>query len=301
MENSELDLYDIYRSAGRKTKKIKAIADDMANELGSGNRYPDLLLKLAQYELALTTFMEENLGASAFGIFANKCWPAFEKYFHFVPCYVNSRLASRGVPVACETDIYGALSEYLATAATEKAATILDINNTVPRDLYDKNKSAVGEYKPTDLFMGFHCGNTPAGCLAAKEMKYQLIMHRLMEPGKEPDITRGTLEGRFAAGPVTLFRLQSAADTLLRASIAQGEILNVDPQSFGGIGVIAVKEMARYYRYALLAKGFPHHTGVAFAHAGRTLAEALSLLGVTDISYNRPEAVRYPGEFSFGT
>jgi L-fucose isomerase-like protein len=295
MENSELDLYDIFRAAARKTKKIAAIAADMANELGAGNKYPDLLMKLAQYELALTTFMEDNLGASSFGVFANKCWPAFEKYFKFVPCYVNSRLAGRGIPVACETDIYGALSEYMATAATQKPATILDINNTVPRDLYEKNKAVVGDYRQSDLFMGFHCGNTPAGCLAVKEMKYQLIMHRLMEP----DITRGTLEGRFAPGRMTLFRLQSTADTRLRASLAQGEILDLDPQSFGGIGVMAVKEMARFYRYALLAKGFPHHTGVAFAHAGKTLAAALAMLGVDDVSYNLPENRFYPGEYPF--
>ena len=38
--------------------------------------------------------MEKNLGAEEFGVFANKCWPAFEKYFGFVPCYVNSRFAA---------------------------------------------------------------------------------------------------------------------------------------------------------------------------------------------------------------
>jgi hypothetical protein len=31
-------------------------------------------------------------------------------------------------------------------------------------------------------------------------MRYQLIMRRLMEPGKAPDITRGTLEGRIKTG-----------------------------------------------------------------------------------------------------
>ena len=45
--------------------------------------------------------------------FADKCWPAFPEQFGFEPCYVNSRLASRGIPVACEVDIYGALSEYI--------------------------------------------------------------------------------------------------------------------------------------------------------------------------------------------
>ena len=100
-----------------------------------------------------------------YGVFANKCWPAFETYFGFVPCYVNSRLATRGIPVSCEVDIYGALSEYMATCATELPATLLDINNTVPYDMFEAAGKAVGGYKPNDLFMGFHCGNTSSACL----------------------------------------------------------------------------------------------------------------------------------------
>ena len=249
MENSELDLYDIFKSA-KGDPKITALAQDMAKELGKGNKFPDLLQKLARYEIALNKFMEENLGVCQYGIFANKCWPAFEKFFGFVPCYVNSRLASRGIPVSCEVDIYGALSEYILTCATEMPATILDINNTVPPDMYKKEKnkakSKIKKYKLTDLFMGFHCGNTAAACMADIEMKYQLIMHRLMEPGRKPDITRGTLEGTIRPGDITLYRLQSTADTKLRAYMAQGEVLDINPKSFGGIGVFAIQEMARF-------------------------------------------------------
>ncbi len=298
MENSELDLYDIFQKAAGDPD-IKTVAAEMAQELGAGNKYPGLLDKLAQFEVALLKFMDDNLGASRFGVFANKCWPAFETYFGFVPCYVNSRLATRGMPVACEVDIYGALSEYLATCATELPATLLDINNTVPSDMYEDAKDAVGDYRPTDLFMGFHCGNTSASCLMVPEMKYQLIMHRLMEPEKEPEITRGTLEGRIRPGEVTIFRLQSTADTHLRSYIAEGEVLDIAPRSFGSIGVFAVKEMGRFYRHVLIGKRFPHHTAVAFRHAGQTLFSALKMLGVEDVSFNRPIGLPYPEENPF--
>lgn len=298
MENSELDLYDIFRKA-EGDPKVKAVAADMARELGAGNAYPGILNKLAQFEVALLKFMEGNLGASEFGIFADKCWPAFESFFGFVPCYVNSRLASRGIPVACEVDIYGALSEYIATCATELPATILDINNTVPYDLIAGAKKAIKGYKPTDLFMGFHCGNTPAGCLVNPAMGYQLIMHRLQEPGKEPDITRGTVEGRIKPGGVTIFRLQSTAETVLRSYMAEGEVLDVEPKSFGGIGIIAIREMGRFYRHVLIEKRFPHHTAVAFAPVGKTLWAALRMLGVEDIGFNRPAGMLYPTENPF--
>ncbi len=302
MENSELDLYDIYKSA-EGDRRIGAVASSMAKELGAGNRYPDMLRKLAQFEVALLNFMSKNLGASQFGIFANKCWPSFEKYFEFVPCYVNSRLAARGIPVSCEVDIYGALSEYIGACATTMPATLLDINNSVPSDMFEKSRKKTGSYRPDDLFMGFHCGNTPSECLCECSMKYQFIMHSLMEPDREPDITRGTLEGRIRPGDVTVFRLQSTADTQLKAYIAEGEVLDIDPCSFGGIGVIAIKEMARFYRHVLVGHRFPHHAAMAFKHAGKTIYDVFAVLGVqpSNVFHNQPAGSRYPTENPFRT
>jgi L-fucose isomerase-like protein len=298
MENSELDLLDAYR-ATENDPGVKDILREMTSELGAGNPYPDLLPKLAQFERALLAFAEKNLGASEYGIFANKCWPAFEKYFGFVPCYVNSRLAAKGMPVACEVDIYGALSEYMACAATGLPATLLDINNTVPADMYAEAGAGVKNYSPTDLFMGFHCGNTPGSCLVAPALKHQFIMHRLMEPESEPNITRGVLDGVIKSSPVTIFRLQSTPDTDLCSYIAQGEVLDINPRSFGSIGVFAIPEMGRFYRNVLIGKGFPHHTAIGFAHAGKALHSVLGMLMVEDIFFNQPRGMFYPGENPF--
>ena len=298
MESSELDLYDIFREA-EGDPEIANVAKNMAEELGTGNTYPELLNKLAQYEVALLKFMDQNLGASTYGIFANKCWPSFEKYFGFVPCFINSRLASRGIPVACEVDIYGALSEYMSICATELPATLLDINNTVPRDMFDAESKVVGDYKITDLFMGFHCGNTCSECMVCPSMKYQVIMHRLMEPGKEPDITRGTIEGRIRPGDITMFRIQSTADTTLKSYIADGEILDIDPHSFGSIAVFAIPEMGRFYRHALIEHRFPHHASIAFAKAGKSLYSALKMMGVDNIYTPLPKEHKYISENPF--
>ena len=299
MENSELDLFDIYNEAAGDPR-IAEVKADMEKELGKGNTYPDLLEKLAQYEVALVDFYEKNLGASSYGVFANKCWPSFEKFFGFVPCYVNSRLAARGIPVSCEVDIYGALTEYIITCATESTATLLDINNTVPRDMFESNAKIAGDYTLKDLFMGFHCGNTASDCMGSCEIKFQKIMHSLMEPGKEPDITRGTLEGAIKPGDVTVYRLQSTGDTKLRSYVAQGEILNIDPKSFGAIAVFAISEMGRFYRHILIGKEFPHHAGIAFGHAGKALFTATKLMGVDEVDFNQPAGMLYKNENPFG-
>jgi L-fucose isomerase-like protein len=298
MENSELDLYGLVQ-AEKGNPEVKRVAAEIASELGKGNTYPDLLEKLAQYEYALEKFMQANLGTSQYAAFANKCWPAFEKYFGHVPCYLNSRLAARGIPAACEADIYGALSEYMAICATELPPAILDINNSVPKDMFAECRQMIGDYALGDLWMGFHCGNTSAGCLLQPSMQYQLIMHRLQEPNQPPNVTRGTLEGQIKAGPISVFRIQSTPEAKIQAYVANGEVLDVNPKSFGSIGVFAVKEMARFYRHVLIEKRFPHHTAIAFLHAGKTLFAACRMLGVRDIFFNHPRGVFYPTENPF--
>ena len=298
-ENSELDLFAAFNKR-KDDPRIEKVAAEMAAELGKGNKHSGVLNRLAQLEITLMDWAEDNLGASEYFVFANKCWPAFQTQFGMVPCYVNSRLTARGIPVSCETDIYGALSEYILYLVTENAPTLLDINNTVPQDMYDANKSKVGKYKPTDLFMGFHCGNTPICHLKDDaEMKHQLIMKRALEPDGEPDITRGTLEGTIKAGDITLFRLQSTADCVLRSYIAQGQTLDIDHKSFGGIGIIGIDEMARFYRHVLVGKRYPHHAGLGFGHVGKALFASMKMLGICDVAYNQPASLPYCGENPF--
>ena len=299
-ENSELDLLVAYK-AHANDPRIPAVCAEMADEMGEGRYYPDLLERMAQFELTLLDWAEQHKGARKYVAFADKCWPAFPEQFGFEPCYVNSRLAARGIPVACEVDIYGALSEYIGSCITGDAVTLLDINNSVPRYIYDEDIAGKFDYKLTDTFMGFHCGNTPA-CKMCGEcaVKYQLIQHRLLEPaGSEPDFTRGTLEGDIAPSDITFYRLQCDSEGNLRAYIAQGEVLPVATRSFGGIGIFAIPEMGRFYRHVLVQKRYPHHGAVAFAHCGKALFEVLKYFGVADIAYNRPKSLPYPTENPF--
>lgn len=299
-ENSELDLLVSYK-AHAGDPRIKEVCEDMAREMGEGRYYPELLERMAQFELTLLDWAEAHKGARKYVAFADKCWPAFPEQFGFEPCYVNSRLASRGIPVSCEVDIYGALSEYIGACVTGDAVTLLDINNSVPRYIYDEDIKGKFDYKLTDTFMGFHCGNTPECKMCdTRAVKYQLIQHRLLEPeGSEPDFTRGTLEGDIAASDITFYRLQCDSEGKLRSYIAEGEVLPVATRSFGGIGIFAIPEMGRFYRHVLIKKRYPHHGAVAFAHCGKAMFEVFKYLGIKDIAYNQPAGVLYKGENPF--
>lgn len=295
-ENSELDLLVSYW-AHAGDARIGAVCADMARELGEGRYDPDLLERMAQFELTLLDWAEEHRGARKYVAFANKCWPAFPSQFGFEPCYVNSRMAARGIPVACEVDIYGALSEYIGACVSCDAVTLLDINNSVPASMWEEQIKGKFDYALTDTFMGFHCGNTPECKLCAdRAVKFQLIQNRLLENGGTPDFTRGTLEGDIAPGDITFYRLQCDSEGILRAYIAQGEVLPVATGSFGGIGVFAIREMGRFYRHVLIEKRYPHHGAVAFGHHGKALFEVFKYLGIRDIAYNQPKSLPYPTE-----
>ena len=296
-ENSELDLFESFNNhAG--DKRIPEVAADMAAELGAGNKKPEILNKLAQYELTLKDWIEAHKGYRKYVALTTKCWPAFQTQFGFVPCYVNSRLTGQGIPVSCEVDIYGTLSEFVGTVVSNDIVTLLDINNSVPKDMYKESIEGKFDYKFTDTFMGFHCGNTCSKKLAFHEMKYQKIMARALPI----EVTNGTLEGDIAPGEITFYRLQSTADNKLRAYIAEGEVLPVATRSFGGIGVFAIKEMGRFYRHVLIEKNFPHHGAVAFGKHGKALFEVFKYIGVPvdEIGYNQPAGVRYPTENPWG-
>lgn len=295
-ENSELDLFEAFnKHAG--DERIPGIVKEMEEELGAGNKKPEILSKLAQYELTLKDWVQEHKGYRKYVAIAGKCWPAFQTQFGFVPCYVNSRLTSQGIPVSCEVDIYGALSEYIGTVISQDTVTLLDINNTVPKDMYEADIKGKFDYTLKDTFMGFHCGNTASGKLSFCEMKYQMIMARALPI----EVTQGTLEGDIKPGSITFYRLQSTADNKLRAYIAQGEVLPVATRSFGSIGVFAIPEMGRFYRHVLIEKNFPHHGAVAFGNYGKALFEVFKYIGVDveEIGYNQPKSVRYRTENPF--
>jgi len=297
-ENSELDLYAAF-NAHANDPRIAEVMEDMVQELGEGNKMPGILPKLAQYELTLLDWADAHKGARDFVVFANKCWPSFQTQFGFVPCYVNGRLAARGIPVSCEVDIFGALSEYIGACVSEDTVTLLDINNTVPGDMYESEIKGNFNYTIKDTFMGFHCGNTAVCKLSSSTMKYQKIMARALEPNQEPNITRGTLEGDIIPGMITFFRLQSTADAKLRAYVAEGEVLPVATRSFGAIGIFAISEMGRFYRHVLIEKNYPHHGAVAFGHFGKSLYNVFRYLGVSDIAFNQPKSMLYKSENPF--
>ena len=96
-----------------------------------------------------------------------------------------------------------------------------------------------------------------------------------------------------------MFRVQSSPDGFLQSYIAEGAILNVDPCTFGGTGIIAIPEFQRFYRHVLVGRHYPHHSAIGFRRVGKVLFEAVKLMGIDDISVPLPKGVLYDQENPF--
>jgi L-fucose isomerase-like protein len=295
-ENSELDLLVSFKQHTGDSR-IPAVVKDMQQELGQTN-YEETLPRLAQYELTLLDWARDNKGGRKYVAFANKCWPAFQLEFGFLPCYVHSRLMNQGFPVGCETDVYGGLSEFIGLCMGNSPVTLLDINNNIPDDLYQVLAKKY-QYRQEELFIGFHCGNTSSHLLQSCELKYKLNRKDPYAKETGQELTRGTLEGAMKGGEVCCFRLHAGPDGNLLSYIAQGEILPEELRTYGAYALFGIPEMHRFYRHVLIEKHFPHHSAVIYGDYAASLFALFRYLGVSYIGYNHPPGDRYESENPF--
>lgn len=71
------------------------------------------VLKVAALKTAMRHFVDELKCQAA----AIQCWDALQEDLGVMPCAGNALLTDEGIPVACETDIHGAITSVMAQAA----------------------------------------------------------------------------------------------------------------------------------------------------------------------------------------
>ena len=79
-------------------------------------------LKVAMKALA------EKYGCNAVAI---QCWNALQDEINIMPCAANALLNEEGIPVVCETDIHGAISQLIAEAASMNERRVMFSDWTV--------------------------------------------------------------------------------------------------------------------------------------------------------------------------
>jgi L-fucose isomerase-like protein len=260
-----IDLSEIFGWASKLDsgdRLVKAKLDEMQAYVPTKGIPPDSLNKMARLSVVIERWMSDN----AIDATAIQCWTAMEEFYGVVPCTLMSMMSDGLMPSACETDIAGVVGMYAMVLATGKPSAIVDWNNNYGDD--------------PDKAVIFHCSNLPKSLFVSQTispddipvMDYQAIIAGTV--GKEN--TFGTIVGRVQATPFTYCRV--SVDDLhgaIRAYFGQGDITNDPLKTFGGYGVVRIKNLQSLLAY-ICENSFEHHVAVNPSQCAWILNEGMS-------------------------
>ena len=196
--------------------------------------------------------------AHGIGALASRCWPDFFTSFGTPVCAVLAMLNDMGVPAACETDTYGALSMYAAANLTGKPA-------------YFGDPVALNREDNTVTF--WHCG-TAACSLAREDTGAVAGVHCNRKIGP-------TLEfGCKAAPAVTILRIGKDGKGNFRILTAVGEALDRPQQYFGTSLVVKLNSDAEAFIKGGVEYGWEPHFAVAMGDITASVKALGKMLGI---------------------
>lgn len=94
-------------------EEIDAITNDITTQVDCTGTQLEQIRKIAAIELAIMKLAEEN----DCNAMASECWMSYYHMFDVGPCFLFGDVTERGLPVACENDIHGAVTSALLSAA----------------------------------------------------------------------------------------------------------------------------------------------------------------------------------------
>lgn len=184
--------------------------------------------------------------------FASECWKTFSAPFGLYPCSAFGELIEMGLPMACEGDIYGAVSSALLDAAAMGEAPHFLADLTIRHPLNDNAE------------LLWHCGPFPAA-LARKDLKPRLA----------------DCMGQFELqkGDITLARFGESHG---RFKLLMGEGRACDGPSTNGTYVWFEAGDWEKWERKLVTGPYIHHISGAYGRYADILKETCTyLLGVT--------------------
>jgi len=203
--------------------------------------------RLAALKCAIRQFCAQY-GCSAVAL---QCWNAFQDEFRIMPCFTNGLLTAEGIPVACETDIHGAISAILMQSAVNSTAFFADMTIRHP-------------INPNAELL-WHCGNFPA--TLAKDADRAVVSNDVLMPSHCPGIGQFELKH----GDVTICRFDGDHGAY---SLFLGEGRAIPGPATHGTYVWVEVENLNQWEYRLVTGPYIHHCSVGYGHVSHVLYEA---------------------------
>ena len=226
------------KSIDIRSSEVRQLAKEIVGGAVVSENRPDDLANLARCELAYVRIREE-LQLDALAV---NCWTAVQEELGVSVCGILGRLTERGIPTACESDLYGADSLLAMWGASLGVAKPDFIDWT---DLHPERQN---------VWLAWHCGNAPPSAYAEKGEKRLTRNERMIQ---WCPTCHGAMEGRLKEGGVTCARLVEY-DGKFALFYGTGELIDVPPFVRGAYGWVKVNDVKDWER-KMVDCGVVHH------------------------------------------
>jgi len=232
-----------------KIDAIKAYGN-IPNEIAA-----EKIERSARMAAAVDWWMQENECVAG----AMQCWNSIEQNFGCAACLPMSMLSERLIPMACETDITGAVSMYALCLAAGQPSGYLDWNNNW--------------YRQPNKCINTHCSAYPKSFIG-QEIEISPLDVLGKSLGRENCF--GGIKGHLVAGPMSFAKVSTDDGRgMVKAYVGEGKFTGEVTGLQGGIAVCEVENLQRLLDY-MCQNGYEHHVAMNRSLVADVLAEAFS-------------------------
>ena len=232
-------------------ERIKEELSSIASRFETSHLTTEELNVTVALKLALSRWAA-SVGASAIAL---QCWTALQQELGIMPCFVNGELTAEGLPIACETDIHGAISSVMLQAAAMHATPPFLADLTVRHPTNDNAE------------LLWHCGNFPWALRDESDSRGAKLERHSLFLDKRPIVG----EWRLKSGDLTVCRFDADHGEY---SLLIGEGRSTDgPMTRGTYVWLEVDDWPRWER-RIIEGPYIHHVAVTYARVAKALVEA---------------------------
>ena len=220
--------------------KINNIVEDIKSRVDCSQMDSDALIKIAALKLSMMELAEIHKCSAV----ATECWTVMPLSLGVLPCFAMAELTDTGLPVACETDVNGAITSILLTAAAR-----------------GKSPSFFGEFtmrhpENDNGELLWHCGSFP---------------HSLRKQNAQPKLVGGRPDWEIKGGDITIARFDGDRGSY-KLFVGQGKGID-GPKTTGTYVWLEVDNWVKWER-KLIEGPYIHHASGIHGHYAESLKEA---------------------------
>lgn len=224
---------------------VEELALDIEGRVDCSLADAEGMRNVAALELAILRLARDN----DCNAMASECWMTFRKFLGVAGCFVFGQCADQGVPVACETDVCGAISSAIVSAAARgKTATFL-ADLTIRHPTNDNAE------------LLWHCGPFPSS---------------LAKAGSHPSIVDYTGHWELRGGDITVARFDGCRGAY---SLFADEAKGTDgPETSGNYVWVETGDWVKWEKKFVYGP-YIHHVACAHGRYKDILREACKYMG----------------------